>query len=75
MPEEPAANVTATEKAAFKDWINRHGVARSTTLLGIEPKMQAEYTFIDDVKTLLEKLASAFKSKLKLNILEIRKDL
>jgi len=27
-PEEPAANATATEKAAFKDWMNRHGVAR-----------------------------------------------
>jgi hypothetical protein len=34
-PEEPAADVTATEKAAFKDWMNRHGVARSTILLGM----------------------------------------
>jgi len=29
-PEEPAANATATAKADFKDWMNRHGVARST---------------------------------------------
>jgi len=74
-PEEPAANATATEKAAFKDWMNRHGVARSTILLGMEPRIQAEYTVVDDSKTLWEKLASAYKSKLKLNIFKIREDL
>ena len=74
-PEEPAANATATEKAAFKDWMNRHGVARSTILLGMEPRIQAEYTVVDDAKTLWEKLASAYKSKVKLNIFEIREDL
>jgi len=73
-PEEPAANATATEKATFKDWMNRHGVARSTILLGMEPRRQAEYTVVDDAKTLREKLASASKSKLKLNIFEIRED-
>jgi len=51
-PEEPAANATATEKATFKDWKNRHGVARSTILLGMEPRIQAEYMVVDDVKTL-----------------------
>jgi len=74
-PEEPAANATPTEKAAFKDWMNRHVVARSTILLGMEPRIQAEYTVVDDAKTLWEKLASAYKSKLKLNIFEIREDL
>ena len=74
-PEEPAANATATEKAAFKDWMNRHGVARSTILLGMERSIQAEYTVIHDAKTLHEKVASAYKSKLKLNIFEIRIDL
>jgi len=73
--EEPAANATATEKAAFKDWMNHHGVARSTILFGMEPRIQAEYTVVEDVKTLREKLASAYKSKLKLNIFEIREDL
>jgi len=74
-PEEPAANATATQKAAFKDWMNRHGVARSTILLGMEPRIQAEYKVVDDAKTVWEKLASAYKSKLKLNIIEIREDL
>ena len=74
-PEEPAANATATEKAAFKHCMNRHGVARSTILLGMEPRIQAEYTVVDDAKTLWEKLASAYKSKLKLNIFESREDL
>jgi len=74
-PEEPAANATATEKAAFKDWMNRHGVARSTIVLGMEPGIQAEYTVVDDAKTLWEKLAAAYKSKLKLNIFEIGEDL
>jgi len=74
-PEEPAANATATEKAAFKDWMNRHGVARSTILLGVEPSIQAEYTVVDDAKTLWEKLASAYKSMLMRNIFEIREDI
>jgi len=74
-PEEPAANATATEKPAFKDWMNRHGVARSTIRLGMEPRIQVEYTVVDDAKTLWEKLASAYKSKLKPNIFEIREDL
>jgi len=73
--EEPTANATATEKAASKDWMNRHGVARSPILLSMEPRIQAEYTVIDNAKTLWEKLASAYKSKLKLNIFEIREDL
>jgi len=75
MREEPAARATATEKAAFKDWMNRHGVARLTILVGMEPRIQAENMVIDDAKTLWEKLASASMSKLKLNIFEIREDL
>jgi len=55
--------------------MNRHGVAISTILLGMEPRIQAEYRVVDDAKTLWEKLASAYKSKLKLNIFEIREDL
>jgi hypothetical protein len=74
-PEEPAANTTATEKAAFKDWMNRHGVAKSTILLGMEPRIPVEYTVVDDAKTLWENLASAYKSKLQLNIFEIRDEL
>jgi hypothetical protein len=74
-PEDPAANTTTTEKAACKDWMNQDGVARSTILLGIEPRIQAEYTVVEDVKTLWEKLASAYKSKLQLNMVEIREEL
>jgi len=73
-PEQPAANATAREKGALKDWMNRHGVGRSIILLGMEPRMQAEYTVVDEAKTLWEKLASAYKSKPKLNIFEIRED-
>jgi hypothetical protein len=73
--EEPAANATTTETAAYKDWMNRHGVARSTILLGMGQRMQAEYTVFEDAKTLWEMLASAYKSRLKFNIFEIREDL
>jgi len=73
--EEPVANATATEKAASKDWMNHHGVARSTILLGMEPRIQVEYTVLEDAKTLWEKLASAYKSKPKLNIFEIGEDI
>jgi hypothetical protein len=73
-PEDPAANMTARKKAAFIDWINRHGVARSTILLGMEPKIQAEHALVDDAKTHWEKRSSAYKLKLKLNIFEIREN-
>jgi hypothetical protein len=73
-PEQPAANANAAEKAAFEDWMNLHGVARSTLLLSMELRIQAEYIIVDDAKTLWEKLASAYKSKLKLNMFEIRED-
>jgi len=72
---EPAAIMTTTDKAALKSWMNCHGVARSTILLGMEPSIEAEYMVIDDVKTLWEKLASAYHSMFKLNIFEIREDL
>jgi hypothetical protein len=39
------------------------------------PRIQAEYTVVDDGKMLREKLASVYKSKLKLNIFEIREHL
>jgi len=74
-PEEPAANVTAIGKAACKDGMDILGVARSTILLGMEAKIQAEYTVVEDVKTLWEKLASGYTSKLKLNMFGVRKDL
>jgi len=73
-PEEPAANTTTTEKATFKDWMNSHGVARLTILLGMEPRIQAEYTVVDDAKTPWKKLALANKSKVKLNSFKIRED-
>jgi hypothetical protein len=74
-PEEPAANATATVKTAYKAWMNRHSVSRLTILLGMELGNQVEYTVVEDAKTLWEKPASAYKSKLKLNIFEIREGL
>jgi len=59
-PDEPAANATATQKAAFQVWMNRNGVAKSTILLGMEPGIQVEYPVIADAKTLLEQLATAY---------------
>ena len=40
----------------------------------MELRIKAEYTVVEDAKTLWEKLASAYKSKLKLNIFEITDD-
>jgi len=53
-PEEQAAIATSTEKAAFKDWMDCHGVARSTILVGRKPRIEAEYTVVNDAKTLWE---------------------
>jgi len=41
----------------------------------MEPGIHGEYTVVGDAKTLWQKLASAYKSKLKLNIFEITEDL
>jgi len=59
-PEETAAKATGTEKTAFDDWTNCHGVARSTILQGMGPRMPVEYTVVDDAKTLWENLASVY---------------
>jgi hypothetical protein len=61
MPEEPAAKAAATEKVAFKDWMHRHGVTRSTILRSMEPRTQAECMVINDATTLWERQASAYK--------------
>jgi len=50
------------------------GVARSTIVVSMEPIIQGEYIVVDDVKMLWEMLVSAYESKLKLNIFEIRDD-
>jgi len=40
----------------------------------MELRIQAEYLVVDDGKTLWKKVPSAYKSKLELNIFEIRED-
>jgi len=72
--EEPAATVTGTEHTAFKDFMNRHDVTRSTILLGMEPRIQGEYMVLEDAKTLWEKLVSAHMSKFKLDIFQMTED-
>jgi len=74
-PGEPAANTTTTEMASFKDWMNRHGVARSTVLQGLQLRIQEEYMVVDNAKMLWERHASAYKLKSKLNIFKVREDL
>jgi hypothetical protein len=40
--------------ASLTDLMNRHGVAGSIILLGFEPRIQVEYTVVNDAKTLWE---------------------
>jgi len=58
-PEEPAAHAPGTEKAAFKDWTNCRGVARSTISLGMAARIQAEYMPVENEKIFSAKLVSA----------------
>jgi len=79
-PEDLAEpDATAAEKlahrAAFKDWVKQQGTARSTILLGMEPGLQASYREITDARTLWEKLVTAYKAKLKLNVFQIQEEL
>ena len=74
-PPTPATDATVTEFKEYKEWMNRHGIARSTILLGMEPHLQNEYMGVKDAKELREKLATAYRTKLQLNILDTREDL
>jgi len=55
--------------------MNHHGDARLTILLGMEPRIQEEYTVVKDAKTIWGKLTSAYKSKLKLHIFRITEEI
>jgi hypothetical protein len=79
-PENSAEqDATAAEKfahrATVKDWVKQHGPARSTILLGMEPRLQALYIEITNARTLWEKLATAYKSKLKFNVFQVREEI
>ena len=74
-PPTPVTAATVTEIKEYKEWMNRHGIARSTILLEMEPRLQNEYMVVKDAKELWEKLAAAYKTKLQLNIFDIREDL
>ena len=74
-PPTPVTAATVTEIKEYKEWMNRHGIARSTILLEMEPRLQNEYMVVKDAKELWEKLATAYRTKLQLNIFDIREDL
>jgi hypothetical protein len=73
--EEAAANATATEKAAFNDWMNLHGVPRLTILLVMKQRVDAEYMVVDAAKMLSEKLSLGYHSTLKHNMFKIRENI
>jgi len=50
--EEAEANVHTAEEAAFKNWMNHHGVARSTIYPRMELRHWADCTVVEDAKTL-----------------------
>jgi hypothetical protein len=55
--------------------MNHHGVATSNIILEKEMRNQAEYMVLMDANRHLERLTSAYKPKLKLNIFEIIGDM
>jgi len=57
--EDATAAEKLAHRAAVKDWVKQYGNARSTILLGLEPRLQASYIEVKDVRTLWEKLATA----------------
>jgi len=78
-PEDPAEqDATAAQKlahrAAVNDWVKQHGTAGLMIQLGMEPRQQASYKEITDAWTLWEKLATAYKAKLKFNVIQIREE-
>jgi len=79
QPEAPADNAAAAEtlahRSAVRDWVKQHDTARLIILLGMKPWLQASYMKIADVRTLWEKLATAFNAQLKLNVFQIREEL
>jgi len=78
-PEDPVEDATAASIlahwAAVKHWVKQHGTARLTILLGMELRLQASYMEITDARTLWENMVTAYKSKLKVNVFQIREQL
>ena len=74
-PPTPATDAAVTEIKEYKEWMNRHGIAWPTILLGMEPRLQNEYMDVKDAKELWEKLATTYRTKLQLNIFDIREGL
>jgi len=75
LQQEPAAKVAATEKPAFKDWMNHDCVATPPVILNVEHWIPMEYTVVDDAITPWEILTSACRSELNLTMFEIRGDI
>ena len=74
-PGVPGDGATEKQREVYREWMKHHGIARSTILLGMEPRLQSEYVDIRDAKELWETLASSYRKKLELNVFDIREDL
>ena len=51
----PDTDATASQLEKYSDWVDLHGIARSTILLGMEPRLQSEYSVIADARELWTK--------------------
>ena len=69
-PEE--AQEDATE---LKSWKKQHGIAWSTILLAMQRSLQQQYGMQKDAKALWDQLKEDYKSKLKLNVWDLRDEM
>ena len=75
-PTIPDTDATPSQLEKYSDWADHHGIARSTILLlGMEPRLQDEYSVIPDARELWAKLSDAYKAQIKLNIFDIQQSL
>ena len=61
-PVVPETDATAAQLEKYSDWVELHGIARSTILLGLEPRLQSEYSAPSDAKELWTRLSNAYKA-------------
>ena len=58
----PDADAAFSQLEKYGDWVDLHGIGRSTALLGMESRLQNKHSVIPDARELWAKLSDMFRA-------------